>query len=131
MGPAALQEGNEDGHGDRGAAYEDTRYRGFRGTFRGDHGEVEADHADGRQQRETHPSARCQHAQGCRAAPSDEREEQQAGEAVTQELAARVRVVAEDAVGGEGASDKDGGERREQHPAGPACGGGVHGSDAT
>jgi len=124
---AALLEWDEDSHDDRGAAYEDTRYRGFRGVFGGDHGEVEADHADGREQREACPLARRQRAQGCRAAPSDQREEQQAGEAVAQELAARVRVVAEDAVGGEGCSDEDGGESREQGPAR----GDVHGSDAT
>lgn len=105
MGPTALQKGYENGHDDRGAAYEDTRYRGFRGAFGRDHGEVEADHSDGSEQREPCPLGRRQSAQGCRAAPSDQGQEQQKGEAVADELAARVRVVAQDAVGGEGASD--------------------------
>ncbi|GHA37387.1 hypothetical protein GCM10010372_41900 [Streptomyces tauricus] len=127
MGSAALQEGDDNGDGDGRAAYEDTRYGGFRGVLRGDDGEVEADHADGREQRETCPLTGRQRPQGCRAAPSDQRQEQQAGEAVPHELAARVGVVAEDAVGGEGAADEDGCEGREQGPAG---GGDVHGSDA-
>lgn len=126
MGPAALQEGDQDGDDDRDAAYEDPRYRGFRGVFGGDHGEVEADHADRREQREAYPLAQCQHAQRGRAAPSDQGQEQQEGEAVAQELAARVRIVAEDAVGGEGSSDEDGGEGGEQGPAR----GDVHTSDA-
>ena len=62
-----------------------------------------------------------------RAAPADQRQQQQAGEAVAQELAARVRVVAQDAVGGEGGADEDTGEGGEQ---GPSDGGGVHGRDA-
>ncbi|SEP89087.1 hypothetical protein SAMN04487983_1002102 [Streptomyces sp. yr375] len=52
--------------------------------------------------------------------------EEQEGEAVAQGLAARVGVGAEDAVGGEGRSDEDAGERGEQAPA---RGGGVHGRD--
>ncbi len=126
MGPAALQEGHENGHGDRGTAYEDTRYRGFRRAFGGDHGEVEADHADGREEREPYPLTRHQSAQGRRAAPSDQGQEQQTREAVAQELTTRVRIVAQDAVGGEGASDEDAGEGGEQGSAG----GGVHGCDA-
>lgn len=39
--------------------------------------------------------------QGCRAAPAEQREQEEAGEAVAEELAARVRIVAQDAVGGE------------------------------
>ena len=127
MGPTALQERYENGHDDRGAAYEDTRYRGFRGAFGRDHGEVEPDHADSREQREPGPLGRRQGAQGCRAAPADQGQEQQTGEAVADELAARVRVVAQDAVGGEGASDEDAGEGGEQGTAG---GGGGHARDA-
>jgi hypothetical protein len=126
--PTAFQERYGNGHDHRGAAYEDTRYRGFRGALGGEDGEVEADHADGGEEREPCPLARCQPAQGRRAASSDQGQEQQAGEAVTQELAARVRVVAQDAVGGEGAADEDAGEGGEQRPAGGGC---VHACDAT
>lgn len=46
------QEGDDNGHDHRGAAHEHARNGWFRGAFGGDHGEVEADHADGREQRE-------------------------------------------------------------------------------
>ncbi|GGK82971.1 hypothetical protein GCM10010094_50100 [Streptomyces flaveus] len=126
MGPTAVQEGHEHGHQHRGAAHEDSRNRRFRGAFGGEHGEVEADHADGREQREPYPLPCGQPAQGRHAATSDQGQEQQAGEAVAQELAARVRVFAQDAVGGEGASDEDAGQGGEQG----AAGGDVHGGDA-
>ncbi|GAB2964899.1 hypothetical protein GCM10023080_027730 [Streptomyces pseudoechinosporeus] len=126
MGPTAVQERHEYGHQHRGAAHEDSRNRRLRGAFGGEHGEVEADHADGRDQREPYPLSYRQPAQGRHAASADQGQEQQTGEAVAQELAARVRVFAQDAVGGEGASDKDAGQGGEQGTAG----GGVHGGDA-
>ncbi|GHD44744.1 hypothetical protein GCM10010317_018220 [Streptomyces mirabilis] len=128
MGPAALKKGDDNGHDHRGAAHENARNGWFRGAFGGDHGEVEADHADGREQREAPPPACREPPQRCRATPSDQRQEQHAGETVAKELTPRVRVVAQDAVGGEGASDEDAGEGGEQRPA---EGGGVHDGDAT
>ncbi|GAA0296313.1 hypothetical protein GCM10009540_14320 [Streptomyces turgidiscabies] len=102
--------------------------------FGGDDGQVEADHTDGREQRETDPLAGAERPQRGAAAPADQRQEQQTGQAVAQELAARVRVVAEDAVGGEGAADEDGGQGGEKGPArGGDVGGagdGVHAGDA-
>lgn len=126
LGPSAVQERHEYGHEYRGAAHEDSRDRWFRGAFGGEHGEIEADHADGRDQRQPYPLAGGQRAQGRRATTADEGQEQQTGESVAQELAARVRVFAQDAVGGEGASDEDAGQGGEQG----AAGGGVHGGDA-
>ncbi|GED88307.1 hypothetical protein TNCT6_53920 [Streptomyces sp. 6-11-2] len=126
-GPASLQYGNDDRHHHGGAAHEDPRYRRLGAAFGGEHGQVEADHADRREQREPDPLAGCEPPQPGRCVPPGERQEQQAGQAIAQELAARVRVVAEDAVGGEGRPDEDAGERGEQ---GAARGGGVHGSDA-
>ncbi|GDY67344.1 hypothetical protein SAV14893_067370 [Streptomyces avermitilis] len=128
MRTASLHKGHDDRHDHRGTAHEDARHRRLRGALGGDHGEVEADHADGREGGQTYPLTGREAAQRRRAAPADQGQEQQAGEAVAQELAARVRVVAEDAVGGEGASDEDTGEGGEQSPAG---GGRVHDGDAT
>ena len=124
---ASLQEGDEnrDGHGS--AADEDSGDCGFGAAFGGDDGKVEADHADSREQGETGPLACRERAQPGLLVLAGEREEQQAGEAVAQELAARVRVVAQDAVRAEGRADEDAGEGGERGAAG---GGGGHGSDA-
>ncbi|KUL80041.1 hypothetical protein ADL34_03870 [Streptomyces sp. NRRL WC-3605] len=127
MRAAAVQERDEDGHGHGGAADEDAGDGGFRRTFGGEDGEVETEHADGGEHPEARPLADGERAQPRGGAAPGERDQQQAGERVAQELAARVGVVAEQAVGGEGSSDEDAGERGEQRAA---RGGGVHGSDA-
>lgn len=124
---AALLKGYDNGHDHRGAAHEDAGNRRFRRTFGGEHREVEADHADGREQREAPPLACREPAQRRRATPADQRQQQDAGETVAEELAARVRVVTQDAVGGEGASDEDAGEGGERRAP---SGGGVHDGDA-
>ncbi len=72
LGPASVLEGHEDGHDDRGTAHEDARDSGFRRPFGGDHREVEADHADGREQCETAPPTRVEGAQTCHGAPADQ-----------------------------------------------------------
>lgn len=125
--PTALLERHENRHEDRGAAHEDARDRRFGRALGGDHSEVEADHADGREQREAPPLAGRHPPQRGGAAPADQGQQKDTGEAVAQELAARVRIVAEDAVGGEGTSDEDTGEGGEQ---GAPKGGGVHDRDA-
>lgn len=127
MGATPVDEGHDNGHHDRRAADEDTGDGGLGRTFRRDDGHVEADHADGREQREAGPLPGRECPQPGRRAAPHQRHEQQAGEAVAQELAARVRVVAQDAVGGEGRADEDAGECGEERSAG---GGGVHGNDA-
>lgn len=127
MRTTALLKGYDNGHDDRGAAHEDARNGRFRRAFGGDHREVEPDHADSREQREAPPLTHREPPQRARATPADQRQEQYKGEAVAQELAARVRVLAQQAVGGEGASDEDAGEGGEQRAPG---GGGVHDGDA-
>jgi hypothetical protein len=112
---------------DRGAAHEDAGDGRFRRALGGEHREVEPDHADGRDQREAPPLADRQPPQRGGAAPADEGQQKDTGEPVAQELAPRVRIVAHDAVGGEGTSDEDTGEGGEQRAPG---GGGVHDSDA-
>jgi hypothetical protein len=126
-GPTTLQERDDDRHHHGRAADEDARYRRFRGALGGDDREVEADHAHGGQQREAGPLAERERPQPGRGPRAGQRDEQHAGQAVAQELAARVRVLTQDAVGGEGPSDEDTGECGEQ---GSPRGGGVHGSDA-
>ncbi len=127
----ALRQGDQDGHGDRGAAHEDARHRRFRRALGGEHGDVEADHADRREQPEPHPQTYGEPAQGCHAAPAEEREQEEARQAVAEELATRVGVVAQNAVGGERAADEDAGEsgeKRSPHSGGmrrsgvPLCG---------
>ncbi|GAA4053944.1 hypothetical protein GCM10022233_26670 [Streptomyces shaanxiensis] len=122
-----VQQGDDDGHDHGRAADEDTGNRRFGGALGRDDGQVEADHAHGRQRRETDPLTRGERPQPGRGVTSGQGDEQETGEGVAQELAAGVRVLAEQAVGGEGASDEDAGEGGEE---GTACGGGVHGSDA-
>lgn len=117
---------HENGDDDRGTAHEDAGDRRFGRPLGGEHREVEADHADGRDQREAPPLAGGEPTQRGGTAPADERQQKDTGEAVAQELAARVRVVAKDAVGGERSSDEDTGEGGEQR----APGGGVHEGDA-
>ncbi|TVZ80666.1 hypothetical protein FB157_12839 [Streptomyces sp. BK340] len=124
---APVEERHDDGHHDRCAADEDTRHRRFRAAFGPDDRQVETDHADGRQQPEAEPSARAERAQPPAGVPSGEWGEQQAGEGVAQELTAGVRIVAQDAVGGEGPADEHTGEGGEEGTAG---GGGVHDRDA-
>ncbi|GGT94828.1 hypothetical protein GCM10010272_44800 [Streptomyces lateritius] len=48
---------------------------------------------------------------------AEERQQEQAGGAVTQGLSPRVRVVAEEAVGGEGGTDEGVGEGHQERPA--------------
>lgn len=127
LGTAAVQERNDDGHHHGRASHEDAGHRRFRGAFGRDDGQVEADHPDCGEQGETGPLAGREQPQPRRRSRPGQREQQQTGEAVAQELAARVRVVAKDAVRGEGPADEDTGERGEEGSAG---GGGVHGSDA-
>ncbi|GAA1927619.1 hypothetical protein GCM10009837_61280 [Streptomyces durmitorensis] len=122
-----LKERHDDRHDDRGAAYEDARYGRFRRAFGGQDRQVEADHADSGEDRKTPPLAPRQTAERRRGAPPEQRQEQQAGQAVAQELAARVRIVAQEAVGCEGAAYEEAGEGREQ---GPACEVRVHVPDA-
>lgn len=117
---------HDDGDHHGRAAHEDSRNRGFRTAFGSDDGDVEPDHADRRQKREADPLAGREAPQRSTSAPAGERDEQQTGQGVPQELAARAGVVAEDAVGGEGTADEDTGERGEQG----AAGGGVHDGDA-
>jgi len=91
-------------------------------VFGGDDSQVETDHADGCEECESGPLTWRERPQpGCRVL-SGEGEQQQAGEAVAQELAARVRVVAENAVGGEGRADEDAGEGGKWGAAGGGCG---------
>lgn len=130
-GAAAAQQREQDGDDDRRAADEDARDGGFGGALGGDDGQVEADHADGGDGGEPAPLPPGEGAQRRGGAPGDEREEQQAGDAVADGLAAGVRVVAEDAVGGEGGADECAGESGEEHPGQGAAGGsGFHEDDA-
>lgn len=127
MGAALVQQGDDHGHDHGCAADEDSGNRRFGRALGGDHSQVEADHADGGEYYEAGPLTGRERAQPGRGATPGQRDQQEAGEGVTQELAAGVRVVAEEAVGGEGSPDEDAGERGEQ---GSARGGGVHGTDA-
>lgn len=127
MGPTAHEQRHEYRHDDRGAPDEDTWDGRFGAALRGEHREVEADHPDGRQQGEPPPLAPGEVAQGRRAAPAEQRQQKQAGEGVPEELAARVGVVPEDAVGGEGGADEDAGEGGRQGPSDRVR---VHGPDA-
>lgn len=127
MGPTAREQGYEHCHDDRGASDEDPGDGRFGAALGGEHREVEADHPDGRKQGEPPPSTAGEVAQRSRAAPAEERQQKQAGEGVAEELAARVRVVAQDAVGGEGGADEDAGEGGRQGPSDRVR---VHGPDA-
>lgn len=51
------------------------------------------------------------------AAASEQGKQEEAGGRIAQRLAARVRVVTEQAVGGEGGADEGVGEGDEQYPA--------------
>lgn len=128
MGAAPVQQGDDDGHDHGRAADEDAGNRRFGRPLGGDHSQVEADHADGGEHHESGPLTGRERAQPGRGVTPGQRDEQEAGEGVAQELTAGVRVVAEEAVGGEGSSDEDAGERGEEGSA--RRGGGVHGSDA-
>jgi hypothetical protein len=112
-GSAAVQERYQDGDHDGCAADEDARYGGLRGALGGEHGEVEADQADGGQGGEADPRGG---GQGV-GTPVHHGQEEQAGEPPAEDLAARVRAGAEDAVGGEGGADEDAGEGREEGAA--------------
>jgi len=125
-GRAAVRQGYEDGHHHRGAADEHPGNGRLRRAFGGEHAQVEADHADRREHAEPHPPAGAEAAQGSQAPSPDQRQQQKAGESVAQELTAPVRVVAEDAVGGEGTPDEDTGQGGEQ---GSADAGDIHGTD--
>ncbi|GGX28871.1 hypothetical protein GCM10010383_69300 [Streptomyces lomondensis] len=126
LGPAPVQQRHEHGDDHRRTAHEHAWNRRFRRALRGDDGQVEAHHADRCEQGETDPLTGREGPQPGGRAPPGHGEQQQAGQSVAQELAARVRVVAEEAVGGEGPSDEDTGERGEQGSAR----GGVHAGDA-
>lgn len=123
MWTAALLKGHEHRDDDGGAPHEDAGDRRFGRALGSEHRQVEADHADGRDQREPAPLAGREPPQRGGTAPADEGQQKDAGEAVTQELATRVRIVAQETVGGEGPSDEDTGEGGEQRAPG---GGGVH-----
>ncbi|GAA2479216.1 hypothetical protein GCM10010276_14680 [Streptomyces longisporus] len=127
MGAAAVQERDDNGYGHGRAAHEDAGHRRFRGALGRDDGQVEADHADGGEQGEAGPLAGREPPQPRRRSRAGQGQKQQTGEAVAEELAARVRVVAEDAVRGEGPAHEHTGEGGEEGSSG---GGGVHGSDA-
>jgi len=126
LGTAAPKERDDDGHHHGRASHEDARHRRFRGALGREDGQVEADHADGGEQGEAGPVAGPEQPQPHRRSRAGQRDEQQTGEAVAEALAARVRVVAKDAVRGEGPADQDTGECGEKG----STGGGVHGSDA-
>lgn len=126
MRAAPVQERDEHGHHDRRAAHEHPRDGGLCAAFGGEDGQVEADHADGREQGQAAPLAGPEPAQPPARVPSGERGEEQAGQPVAQELAAGVRIVAQDAVGGEGPADEHTGESGEEGAV--ACG--VHDGDA-
>ncbi len=125
--PTAVKKRDQDRDHHRGAADEDARDRRFRGALGGEDRQVEADHPDGGEQGQPQPRTRPQPAQPPGRIPPGERHEQQAGQSVAEELAARVGVVAQHAVGGEGAADEDVGERGQE---GAARGGRVHEDDA-
>lgn len=131
-GAAAVQQGHQYGDDHRGTADEDTRDRGFGGAFRREDGQVEADHANSGEHGHPAPLSVRQLPQRGRATPAQEGEQEQAGEAVAQSLAARVRVGAEDTVGGEGTAHEDAGEGREERPSRgrPSYQCAVHGNDA-
>lgn len=105
LGPTAREQGHEHRHDDRGASDEDTWYGRFGAALRGEHREVESDHPDGRQQGEPPPLTPGEMAQRRRGALAEQGHQKQAGEGVPEELAARVRVVPEEAVGREGGAD--------------------------
>jgi hypothetical protein len=127
LGPAPVQQRDDHGHDHGSAAHEHARDGWFGRAFRGEDGQIEADHADAGEQRQTEPVAERKRPQAGRRSRPGQRDEQDEGQAVAQKLAARVRVVAEDAVGGEGPSDEDAGERGEESST---RGGGVHARDA-
>ncbi len=112
-----MEERDDDRHHHGSAAHEDARYRRLGGAPGGEDGQVEADHAKGREQGEAGPLAGCEPAQAFGRPPAGEREQQETGQSVAQALAARIRVVTEQAVGGEGAADEHAGERGEQGAA--------------
>ncbi len=124
--PPSLRQGDQDRHDDRRAAHQDPGHGGFGRALGGQDRHIEADHPDRRQQPEPPPLTGRERAHPAQGAGSGQRDEEQTGEAVPEELATRVRIVAEHAVGGEGGADEDAGERGEQ---GAARGGGVHEND--
>jgi hypothetical protein len=126
-GPATLGQRDEDRDDDRGAADEDAGDGGLGGPLGGEDGEVEADHADGRERGEPQPVAGGQEPQRGEPVTAEQREEEQACGAVPKGLSTRVRVGAEQAVGGEGGTDEGVGEG---HQEDPAQGVRVHASDA-
>ncbi|GGY28250.1 hypothetical protein GCM10010299_38190 [Streptomyces tanashiensis] len=126
-GPAALGQRDQDGDYHRGAADQDAGDGGFGGPLGGEDGEVEADHADGRQGGQPQPVTGGQEPQRSESAAAEQREEEQTGGAVAERLPTRVRVGAEQAVGGEGGTDEGVGEG---HQEDPAQGVRVHASDA-
>lgn len=109
-----FQEGHKEGHDNRRASYEDTRYGRFRRSFRSQNRHVETDHPHGREKREAAPLAGAQASQRPRAARAQQGDEKQTREAVADELASQVWVVAQHTVGGEGAADEETGEGRGQ-----------------
>lgn len=114
-GPPPVGQRHQDRHNDRRASDEHPRNGRLGRAFGGQHRQVEAHHADGGDQRQPAPTGRAETAQRGRSAPAEQREQQQSGQSVAEGLAARVRIAAEDAVGGEGPADQeagDGGERR-------------------
>ena len=127
LGPAPAEERDQDRDHHRRAAHEDARDRRFRGALGGEDRQVEADHPHGGEEGQPEPGAHAEDTQPLRRAGPDERQEQETGQCLADELAARVGIAAQHAVGGEGTSDEDVGERGQ---SGAACGGRVHGDDA-
>lgn len=127
---AAVQQWDEHADHDRRAAHEDAGNSWFRRLFGSQDRQVEPDHAHGGEQREPPPLASGDTAEprrrGAGVAPQ-QRDEQERCETVAKGLAARERVVAEDAVGREGCPHQHAREGREESPAQRGC---VHGGDA-
>lgn len=117
-GPSAVQERYEHGDDDGRAADEHARNSRLRGAFRGQDREIESDHADRGEHGEPYPLRPAEGPQRRERRPAaEQREQEQAGQGVAQRLTTRVRIVPEDAVGGEGGADEEVGEADEQRPA--------------
>ncbi len=126
----AVQQRDEHADHDRRTAHEDARNSRFRRLFGRQDRQVEPDHAHGGEQDDPPPLATGEASEPSRrgvGVAAKERDEQQRGETVAERLAARERIVAEDAVGREGCPHQHTREGREEGPAQRGC---VHGADA-
>ncbi len=128
--PTTVQQRNEYADHDRRAAHEDARNSWFRRLFGRQDRQVEPDHAHCGEQRDPPPLAAGETPEPGRRGvgiAAQDRDEQERGETVSECLATRERVVAEDAVGREGCPHQHTREGREEGPAQRGC---VHGPDA-